>query len=159
MIKPINFPLLKARIWQHLIGRGIADRDAQSEQSVLEKKRILVVDDDEMNRDVLERRVQRYGCYVESVKNGEQALKKVFYGQCDMVLLDINMPGMNGVEVLKQIRDRDEYTNLPIIMVSAQEDDKVLGDCIQAGASDYISKPFNTIVLRTRMQSCLNAVN
>jgi len=155
IVKPYDFLLLKTRIWRALKGRPISNRGNLSDKELLVGKHVLIVDDDENNRDILTRRCEQFGCLVESVTNGEDALQAVSEKSFDAVLLDIHMPGMDGVEVLKTIRSQQELDELPVMMVSAEDNPKVLTECVLAGASDYISKPFNAAVIRGRLQTCL----
>lgn len=82
-------------------------------------ERLLVVDDEEVNRDVLSRRLRRAGYEVECANDGPEALAKVREKSYDMLLVDIMMPGMTGMEVLKEIRAKFSASELPVIIVSA----------------------------------------
>ncbi|MGB1289222.1 MAG: response regulator, partial [Aggregatilineales bacterium] len=102
---------------------------------------ILVVDDNEMNRDMLSRRLARMGYTVDVAENGQQALDKVRTETFDLVLLDIMMPDVSGYEVLEQLKAEDAYQDLPIIMISAVDDLDSVVRCIELGAEDYLFKP------------------
>jgi serine phosphatase RsbU (regulator of sigma subunit) len=117
--------------------------------------RILVVDDNEMNRDMLSRRLQRRGHYVETAENGQQALDCVAAGETDLVLLDVMMPVLNGYETLERLQADPDLCHIPVVMISAVDEMESIVRCIQAGAADYLPKPFNATILHARVESCL----
>lgn len=118
--------------------------------------RILVVDDSEVNRALLERRMTSLGYQVESAESGPDALALLNgSGQFDLVLLDIIMPGMSGLEVLKEIRENFSAMRLPVIMVSALDESSSIAEALNLGANDYITKPVDVIVARARIQTHL----
>ena len=82
---------------------------------------ILVVDDNEMNRDLLSRRLARKGFVVDVAEDGFKALDWIDNNPCDLILLDIMMPGMSGIEVLEKVRETRDGTELPIIMATAKD--------------------------------------
>jgi sigma-B regulation protein RsbU (phosphoserine phosphatase) len=117
--------------------------------------RLLVVDDNEVNRDMLLRRLQRQGHTGAVAANGQEALAMLRNESFDVVLLDILMPGMNGYQVLEHMKADAELRYLPVIMISAlHEMDSVL-KCIEIGAEDYLPKPFNPVLLKARVGACL----
>ncbi len=158
IVKPYDFLMLKTRIWQAVQSRPISNRGLLADKALLVSKRILIVDDIEYNREMLSRRCKQFGCITECVDSGEAALQRMEVRYFDVVLLDIHMEGMDGIDVLKAIRAQDKYADLPVIMVSAEEDEAILANCVAEGASDYISKPYNPVVIRARMQACLRAL-
>jgi DNA-binding response OmpR family regulator len=105
--------------------------------------KLLVVDDDDDLRDVIARRLKRAGFVVETAENGEDALAKVQLSVYDLILLDHNMPGMTGLQVLRLIRETYSPRALPIIMLTAQSDEATVVRAIALGANDYIRKPFD----------------
>jgi sigma-B regulation protein RsbU (phosphoserine phosphatase) len=117
--------------------------------------RILVVDDDPSNREMLSRRLERLGHAVEVAENGRQAVEKIRDGSFDLMLLDVQMPEMNGFEVLQIARTDDALRDLPIIMLSASDETSRVAQCIEMGAADYLAKPFEPVLLRARIDSCL----
>jgi serine phosphatase RsbU (regulator of sigma subunit) len=117
--------------------------------------RILVVDDNEMNRDMLSRRVKRQGHIVSTADDGVQALEVLRREPFDVVLLDIMMPNMNGYEVLEQLKADAELRNVRVIMISALTEIDSVVKCLELGADDYLPKPFNPVVLRARLKSSL----
>jgi phosphoserine phosphatase RsbU/P len=117
--------------------------------------RVLVVDDNENNRDVLARRLKRHGLIVETAVNGEQALSRVRSEPFDVVLLDIVMPEVDGYAVLQQMKSDPQTRHIPIIMISALDELNSVIRCIEAGAEDFLPKPFNPTLLRARIGACL----
>jgi signal transduction histidine kinase len=117
--------------------------------------RLLVVDDNEVNRDMLSRRLERQLHMVDVAESGERALAMLRDEEFDLVLLDILMPGMDGYSVLEQMKSDAELRHIPVIMISAlHEMDSVL-KCIEIGAEDYLPKPFNPVLLKARVNACL----
>lgn len=158
IVKPYDYLMLKSRIWQAVKSRPISNRGLLADKALLVSKRVLIVDDVEYNREMLSRRCKQFGCVTECVDSGAAALQRIEARPFNVVLLDIHMDGMNGVEVLKAIRAQDRFADLPVIMVSAEEDEEILAECVAAGATDYISKPYNPVIIRARMQACLRAL-
>jgi serine phosphatase RsbU (regulator of sigma subunit) len=117
---------------------------------------LLVVDDNEMNRDLLVRRVRRQGYEAKTAENGRQALEMVGAETFDLVLLDIMMPGMDGYEVLERIKADESLQDLRVIMISAVDDIDSIVRCIELGADDYLPKPFNKVLLHARIESSLS---
>lgn len=116
---------------------------------------VLVVDDNEMNRDLLSRRLQRQGYTVSMAEDGQQALDKLRVDPFDLVLLDVMMPGMNGYQVLEHLKADPELRHIPVIMVSALDDIDSVVRCIELGAEDYLFKPFNPTLLKARINASL----
>ena len=119
------------------------------------KGRILVVDDSELNRDLLHRRLERQGHLVSTAENGDQALEMVRTSHFDLVLLDIIMPQKNGYEVLNQLKTDPLLRHIPVIMLSALDEIDSVVRCVEMGAEDYLHKPFNPILLKARISACL----
>jgi serine phosphatase RsbU (regulator of sigma subunit) len=118
--------------------------------------RLLVVDDNEMNRDMLSRRLVKQGHQVEMAENGAGALQKLGETDFDLVLLDIMMPEMDGYEVLGRIKGDDRLRHIPVVMISAVGETESVVRCIELGADDYLPKPFNPVVLRARVNASLD---
>ena len=116
---------------------------------------VLVVDDNEMNRDMLSRRLQRKGCDVTVADDGELALELIRDHQFDLVLLDVMMPGLNGLEVLKTLRETHTAIDLPIIMVTALRESEDIVKALTLGANDYVTKPLDFPVVLARVQTQL----
>ncbi|HEX8235803.1 MAG TPA: ATP-binding protein [Abditibacteriaceae bacterium] len=127
----------------------------REEAALIKGGRLLVVDDNEVNRDMLSRRLERQLHMVEVAQSGEHALAMLRDKAFDLVLLDILMPGMDGYSVLEQMKSDAELRHIPVIMISAlHEMDSVL-KCIEIGAEDYLPKPFNPVLLKARVNACL----
>ena len=114
----------------------------------------LVVDDDATNRDILCRLLLRQGHRVATAVNGRQALEMLAEA-FDLVLLDIMMPEMNGFQVLTHLKEDERLREVPVIMISALDEEDGVIRCIGLGAEDYLPKPFNPLLLRARIGACL----
>jgi class 3 adenylate cyclase/CheY-like chemotaxis protein len=121
----------------------------------LHASRILVVDDNAANRDVLARRLTREGHQVMTATNGPDALEVVAAQQFDLILLDLIMPDMSGFEVLRRLKAAEHTSDVPVVVISALDELDSVVRCIEAGAEDYLSKPFNPVLLRARISACL----
>ena len=117
--------------------------------------RILVVDDTEANRDLLARRLRRQGHTVATVDGGISALEAVAKSQFDLVLLDLMMPDINGLEVLKRLKANPVDQHIPVMMISALDEIDSIVRCIEAGAEDYVPKPFDPVLLGARIGASL----
>ena len=116
---------------------------------------LLVVDDDSMNREMLARRLQRSGFNITTAENGRIALELLKQRAFDLVLLDIIMPELNGFHTLEFIKADPKLRHLPVIMLTALDEVDSTVRCIEAGAEDYVPKPFNTIILHARINASL----
>ncbi|MEO7456612.1 MAG: fused response regulator/phosphatase [Gemmatimonadaceae bacterium] len=116
---------------------------------------ILVVDDNELNRDILTRRLQRSGHVVEVAEHGVRALEMMAATSFDLVMLDIMMPEMNGYEVLARLKADPRLQHVPVIMITAVDDEESIVRCIELGAEDHMPKPFNPALLKARVASSL----
>ncbi len=103
--------------------------------------RVLVVDDDKVSRDFLSRLLQRRGCGVETASSGAEALDKLSKGGADLILLDMLMPAMDGLGVLKLLKAQRRLKTIPVVMVSGVDDDTPLIQCLEAGAEAFLNKP------------------
>ena len=120
-----------------------------------DKPKVLVVDDVPRNRRILRDRLENRGCAVIEAGGGEEALTKIRDERPDVVFLDIIMPGMDGYAVLESLRSDDELRDIPIIVVSAVNQTDSVVKCLELGAADYLSKPFNAVVLEARLDASL----
>ncbi|RPG44265.1 MAG: diguanylate cyclase [Gammaproteobacteria bacterium TMED112] len=121
----------------------------------IKNAKILVVDDIKTNCDVLKRRLESNEFYVDISMSGKEALEKINQQKYDLMLLDVLMPEVNGLEVLIKAREQYSADKLPIIMVSSFDDVESISKCIQLGASDYLSKPVNSTILTQKVASTL----
>jgi CheY-like chemotaxis protein len=123
--------------------------------SAANRATILVVDDNEMNREVLARRPERQGYTIISAEDGERALQQLQQQSFDLILLDIMMPKMNGYQVLERLKANPFLQERPVIVISALDELESVVKCIELGAEDYLFKPFNPILLKARLNSSL----
>jgi CheY-like chemotaxis protein len=117
--------------------------------------RLLVVDDNEANLDIMARQLAREGFSVETAIDGETALAKLDHGRFSLVLLDVVMPGLSGLEVLDKIKSSERLREVPVVMVSASDELESVETCIERGAEDYFTKPFQPALLRARIFATL----
>ena len=117
--------------------------------------RLLVVDDNEMNRDLLARRLRREGYTVDIAEDGYIALEKINSGQFDLILLDIMMPGLSGIDMLPIIRQSYSIADMPVIMTTAKDQSTDIVEGLRLGANDYVTKPIDLPVLLARIQTQL----
>ena len=116
---------------------------------------LLIVDDEPNNREVLGRLLTGMGYAVEEAPDGETALRMMAQTNYDVVFLDVMMPVMDGYETLQAITADDVLQYTPVIMVSALDELQVVAHCLEAGAQDFLPKPFNTTILRARLAATL----
>ena len=116
---------------------------------------ILVVDDDAGNRDMLARRLVRLGHNVTVAENGHRALAELRAGSFDLMLLDIQMPELNGYEVLERLKADPALHDIPVIVLSASDETERVVRCIEMGAEDYLPKPFDPVLLQARIGASL----
>lgn len=124
-------------------------------EKILKKANILIVDDNETNREVLKHFIIDLGHTPFLVENGESALSQMGKQLPDLVLLDILMPEMDGYEVLERIKNHQALIHLPVIMITAIDEVESAARCIEKGADDYLTKPFNQTLLKARIKNSL----
>lgn len=129
------------------------------EQVKAESPTILIVDDNPNNLQVLGKLLNEKKYKIEFTVDGQSALDWISEKQFDLILLDINMPGMSGYEVCRQIRTNREYDKLPIIFVSAENDKEAILKGFEMGGQDYITKPFDSRELIVRVNTHLSLKN
>jgi CheY-like chemotaxis protein len=120
-----------------------------------ETARILVVDDERTNRALLKGSLEKHAHRVELANDGHEALEKLGVTPFDLVLLDLDMPGYTGLEVLERMKANPRLRKIPVIIVSATQELDGVVQCIEAGATDYLPKPFDPVLLETRVRSSL----
>jgi len=118
-------------------------------------KKILIVDDEPDIREVLEIRLMAAKYDVITASNGEECLRKAEEGMPDLILLDVMMPGMNGFEVCKRIKEGDKTKDIPVIMLTVLSQEQDLSKGLEEGASCFISKPFNIVDLLLEMKAII----
>jgi class 3 adenylate cyclase len=116
---------------------------------------LLVVDDNKVNRILLARGLEGQGHKVETAENGKQALDKLRNNLFDLVLLDIEMPEMDGYQVLETCLQDPDLRDIPIIMTSSLDEIDSVVKCVELGAEDYLNKPVNPVLLRARVNASL----
>ncbi len=117
--------------------------------------RVLIVEDNRVNRLLLARNVELLGHKVEMAEDGLAALARLQESVFDLVLMDIEMPGLNGFELLERLRSHAELRELPVIVTSGLEGVANVVRCIELGAEDYLHKPVNLVLLKARINSSL----
>ncbi len=117
--------------------------------------RILVVDDEPLNREMLLRRLAKMGFTTKGAPNGKIALEILGSEPFDLVLLDIMMPVMDGYETLDKLKADRKLKHIPVVMLTALDEVASTVRCIEAGAEDYVPKPFNPVILRARIGASL----
>ncbi|MEO7931806.1 MAG: response regulator [Chthoniobacterales bacterium] len=117
--------------------------------------RVLIVDDENLNREILCRRLLREGYSSLGVASGHAALEALRKEKFDIILLDIMMPGIGGIEVLQTLKQDETLRHLPVLMLSALSDVDRVARCVELGADDYLPKPVNAILLRARLGACM----
>ncbi|HEY7055903.1 MAG TPA: EAL domain-containing protein [Vicinamibacterales bacterium] len=118
---------------------------------------LLVVDDEPLNRDALQRRLARSGYHVLTAETGAEALQMVDAQRVDLVLLDVMMPEMNGIQTLRRLRESRPISELPVIMVTARDSSEDVVEALDAGANDYVTKPVDFSVAQARIRTQLTA--
>ena len=117
--------------------------------------RLLVVDDSEANRQLLERQLTDLGLQVDSVNSGEAALEALSRHRFDCILLDVMLPGMDGPTVLNAVRSNCDWSNVPVVMLSAMDELGEAARCIEIGAADYLIRPVERNILRAKVHSTI----
>lgn len=155
--KPIEPALLRSRLWRclqkhrHLSGSEPGNVPDQE----LAKANILIVDDDEMHRAIVQHRLVAANHVVLQAQNGQEAISLLDTNKVDIILLDVTMPELDGFQTLKIIKSSEKNRHIPVLMCSANDSPDNIDKCLKAGADDYILKPFNAALLNARVQSCL----
>lgn len=119
------------------------------------KYKILIVDDVPENLHLLSRVIENWGYEVTAVDHGHDAIKLAEQHEFDAIILDIMMPDISGIELCRHIREELQIKLTPIIMLTGLDDNQTLAQCLEVGADDFIGKPFNSIVLRSRLLSAI----
>ncbi len=118
--------------------------------------RLFIVDDNEMNRDMLARRLERKGYQIQVAESAQQLLQDIKPDSADIVLLDIEMPDMSGLEALKKLREGFSSIELPVIMVTAKNQSEDIVKALDLGANDYLTKPVDFPVALARIATQLS---
>ena len=122
----------------------------------LSQARLLIVDDSKMMRMAIARSLQELGVvFIQEAANGQQALALIKSEPFDLMLLDIEMPEMDGMQVLAEIQKDQTLQGLPVIVISGGQDIQSAVRCIEMGAEDYLNKPFSQVLLRARLNTSI----
>ena len=121
----------------------------------LKGKSILIVDDDHINRGIFKRRLKQRGYDVYEENSGANALNFLMSHEVDLILLDLLMPDINGIEVLNKLRSSDTLKSIPVIIISGLDDPRSIVSCLRNGANDYLAKPVELSVLEIKVASVL----
>ncbi len=149
--------LENAREVQSVLDRDI-DTVVNANTANKYRLKLLVVDDSADNRTLLSHYLVRLGYQVMTASNGKEGLQLVAKGGVDVILLDLEMPEMSGLEVLHLIKENPSHRDIPVIMVSGVQDMHEVTKCIAAGAEDYLFKPFNSALLSARLNNCIERI-
>ena len=120
-----------------------------------EKQTILIVEDEEDLRDIVIYNLDREGYKTIGVESGEEGLERAIALKPDLVILDLMLPGMNGMDVCRHLKQGDDTKNIPIIMASAKGEEADIVSGLELGADDYVTKPFSPRILLARVRSVL----
>jgi CheY-like chemotaxis protein len=136
--------------------RGPPPAHTELDLCAVHQKRILVAEDNEPNRAMLCRRLNKHGYATTEAADGAQALERVRAQRFDLVLCDIMMPGVDGFTVLQEMKADPHLAAIPVIMISALDETASIARCIELGAEDYLHKPYDPVLLRARINACLD---
>jgi serine phosphatase RsbU (regulator of sigma subunit)/FixJ family two-component response regulator len=137
------------------MGQTQEEAPTTSQSPSIPSSSLLIVDDNNVNRILLSRYITKLGHQAAQAGNGRQALEKLQSEPFDLVLLDVQMPEMDGYQVLKQLKANPRLRDIPVIMISAIEELESVVRCIELGAEDYLPKPFDPVLLNARISACL----
>ncbi len=131
-------------------------RAEMKEEAATEHGRLLVADDNEMNRQLLARRLSRRGFTVVTAADGQEALDRVAEQSFDVIVLDIMMPRVDGIEVLSRLREKNAAADLPIIMATSKSETEDMVRALELGANDYVTKPLDFLAVLARVRTQLS---
>lgn len=127
------------------------------EEMDLSGRKVLVVDDLEQNVDILTRFLEPMGFYTRSADSGLAALDLVEEDPPDVILLDLMMPGMNGFDVCRRLKRSQKTRHIPVIIITGMSDKQANVDAVEAGADDFLIKPFDRVLLEARIRSSVKS--
>jgi CheY-like chemotaxis protein len=157
LIKPVNPVELKQRVRHCLETKAVrVEPTMLLRPAATRGARVLIVDDEPLNLKLLERRLSEVGYKAVSAEGGRQALEMLGREQIDAVLLDVQMPDVDGLAVLRAIRANEQWRSLPVLMLTADGTQDTLAQCYQLGANDYLVKPYHTPDLHIRLAVALD---
>lgn len=116
---------------------------------------ILIVDDDWMNREMMQAHLESAGYTVLTANSGTKGLELLASNPVDLLLLDVRMPGLNGYEVCARLKSADATRNIPVLLMTALDDEVSKTQGVEAGADDFVAKPYDMMIVQTRIRSLL----
>ena len=124
------------------------------------KRRILIVDDSRTMRRMVATSLARLGqCKFEEAANGLEAIERLVLGPADLMILDLNMPEIHGLDVLKFVRARPVYQSMPVLVLTTKGEESIQSEAMAAGASLYLTKPFSSTELEAKVRGLLAETN
>ncbi|HEY6802352.1 MAG TPA: response regulator [Pyrinomonadaceae bacterium] len=124
------------------------------------KRRILIVDDSRTMRRMVATSLAKIGqCKFEEAANGLEAIERLVLGPADLMILDLNMPEIHGIDVLKFVRARPLYESMPVVVLTTKGEESSQNEAMAAGASLYLTKPFSSQELETKVRGLLAGTN
>ena len=121
------------------------------------KRRILIVDDSRTMRRMVATSLARIGqCRFEEAANGLEAIERLVLGPADLMILDLNMPEVHGIDVLKFVRARPMYESMPVVVLTTKGEESAQSEAMAAGASLYLTKPFSSTELESKVRGLLS---
>lgn len=130
--------------------------DILKQQTDKHQSHILILDDEPANRELLSRHIQQLGLHTFACATADEAYEVLRTNDIDLILLDLIMPGVSGHQVLADLKASQLWRAIPVIIISGMSDQAEVIKCIQAGADDYLQKPFNKVLLQARLHAGLN---
>lgn len=118
-------------------------------------KTLLVIDDVELNRDILSRRLEKQGYKIEVAGDGQEGLLLLSKKIVNLILLDLNMPVMNGFTFLEKVKSNKKFADIPVVVASSFDDEDIAKDCLAFGASAFVSKPYNMEQIISQIKNIL----
>lgn len=121
------------------------------------KRRILIVDDSRTMRRMVATSLAKIGqCRFEEAANGLEAIERLVLGPADLMILDLNMPEVHGIDVLKFVRARPMYESMPVVVLTTKGEESAQSEAMAAGASLYLTKPFSSTELESKVRGLLS---
>lgn len=121
------------------------------------KKKILIIEDEKMINYFLETRLKKEGFTVEIALNGQEALHKVYHETYDLILTDMMIPNISGIELIMRIKKSEHNASVPILVLSGLSSADLIVDVLAAGVNDYITKPFSIKVLMAKINQLVGS--
>ena len=157
LLKPIDYHAAMTRINRCLAQRDRRNSTKEEQLAIANGTKVLIAEDDIYTQQLLERRISQLGCSVTLANGGAATIQTLESNDFDLILLDIMMPDMSGIELLTKLRSQPRLNDTPILMISALDDSDTMTKCYELGAQDYIRKPFRADILRAHILACLDA--